>query len=581
MTRRFELLDGGTAKFWEVSVSGSELTVRFGKIGTDGQTKTKDLGSAAAAEKERDKLVREKTNKGYADVTSAPARSGSATPVAPQDVRAALRAAGAPFLVAFGELRVLEAEAEPEILLGFRSGPDGDAWARVLADTEWIAEEADGGAIGRWRAPGPEAVFYLDNEGTFRVTGRTVADHFGWLDHAGEHVARLRTFCTTHGYAAPMSEEERLALARTIETPDQRVAMLRKSAAAKSKKPTAEAASKGPRPLASHVAACTLSDGRVLVVATEDVRGDTIVRGATYTFDPVRSSFTEHAPLEKGSLLQQLVACSGSRALLLDDGLQAIWVDGRWREAPEALVPMTFGTVVRRLPDGSMLVFGGERRRSAFRVVDAAIERIGDLLEARAYDAAAVRSDGRVWLATGQAKGEQYFSETRRTVLLDPNGWTFSEGPELPAAPERGAFWGVPGERVCFRDTSGAFHVGRDGEWSRIEKVAALEGAVVTLQCADGSLLAQRWRDGTLLRLDAATFEVETIGVLRCAQSNSTPIELSDGRVLFVGGTLFNNVSAEPEIADLRARSITCLPGYEKDVARQEKALAKHRAKSR
>src|SRR5690606_38572583 len=123
-------------------------------------------------------------------------------------------------------------------------------------------------------------------------------------------------------------------------------------AAAKPKKSGADVATKGPRPLAYSVAACALSDGRVLVIANEDTGGDAFVRGATYTFDPARSSFTEHAPLEKGTLLQQLVACSGSRALLLDDGLQAIWEDGRWREAPEAIVPVTFGTVVRRLPDG-------------------------------------------------------------------------------------------------------------------------------------------------------------------------------------------------------------------------------------
>ncbi len=63
--RRFELVEGTASKFWEVEVSGSELTVCYGRIGTDGQTKTKSFPDAAAAEREAAKLVEEKTEKGY------------------------------------------------------------------------------------------------------------------------------------------------------------------------------------------------------------------------------------------------------------------------------------------------------------------------------------------------------------------------------------------------------------------------------------------------------------------------------------------------------------------------------------
>ena len=63
--RRFEMSEGGSQKFWEVAVEGPALTVRFGKLGTAGTTQTKTLASAEAATKEADKLVREKTKKGY------------------------------------------------------------------------------------------------------------------------------------------------------------------------------------------------------------------------------------------------------------------------------------------------------------------------------------------------------------------------------------------------------------------------------------------------------------------------------------------------------------------------------------
>jgi DNA ligase-1 len=67
--RRFECVDGTSSKFWEVVVSGSEMTVCFGRIGTAGQTKTKTLASPEAAAREADKLVAEKTAKGYRQVS--------------------------------------------------------------------------------------------------------------------------------------------------------------------------------------------------------------------------------------------------------------------------------------------------------------------------------------------------------------------------------------------------------------------------------------------------------------------------------------------------------------------------------
>lgn len=95
---RYELIEGTASKFWEVEVSGTELTVHFGRIGTAGQSKTKDMGSAAAAEKERDKLVREKTGKGYARVGSAPASApvSAAAPARPAAPAAPAAAPAAP-----------------------------------------------------------------------------------------------------------------------------------------------------------------------------------------------------------------------------------------------------------------------------------------------------------------------------------------------------------------------------------------------------------------------------------------------------------------------------------------------------
>lgn len=65
--RRFEYSQGGSGKFWEVATEGKALTVRFGKLGTTGQTNTKTLSSAEAAQKEERRLIAEKTKKGYVE----------------------------------------------------------------------------------------------------------------------------------------------------------------------------------------------------------------------------------------------------------------------------------------------------------------------------------------------------------------------------------------------------------------------------------------------------------------------------------------------------------------------------------
>jgi predicted DNA-binding WGR domain protein len=63
--RRFELVEGTSSKFWEVEIAGSELTVRFGRIGTTGQAKSKSFPDADTAGREAAQLVAEKTGKGY------------------------------------------------------------------------------------------------------------------------------------------------------------------------------------------------------------------------------------------------------------------------------------------------------------------------------------------------------------------------------------------------------------------------------------------------------------------------------------------------------------------------------------
>jgi predicted DNA-binding WGR domain protein len=65
--RYFEFVEGTSSKFWEIKLDGASFITRYGKIGTDGQQSLKEYASEALALKEHDKLVAEKTKKGYVE----------------------------------------------------------------------------------------------------------------------------------------------------------------------------------------------------------------------------------------------------------------------------------------------------------------------------------------------------------------------------------------------------------------------------------------------------------------------------------------------------------------------------------
>jgi predicted DNA-binding WGR domain protein len=69
-TRRFEFVGGNSAKFWQVTVNDCSVTVRFGRLGTDGQVQTKEFPSAEAASGHTERLIAQKTAKGYQEASA-------------------------------------------------------------------------------------------------------------------------------------------------------------------------------------------------------------------------------------------------------------------------------------------------------------------------------------------------------------------------------------------------------------------------------------------------------------------------------------------------------------------------------
>ena len=75
-----QLIDGSSKKFWRGRIEGGTLTINYGRIGTNGQTKVKELGSDDKARKELDKVAGSKRKKGYEDAGDA-APTAAAAPV--------------------------------------------------------------------------------------------------------------------------------------------------------------------------------------------------------------------------------------------------------------------------------------------------------------------------------------------------------------------------------------------------------------------------------------------------------------------------------------------------------------------
>lgn len=284
MTRRFECVENGAAKFWEIAVDGSVVTLRFGKLGTPGQQKTKNLGSDAAAAREANKLVREKVGKGYVEVMAAVENGPAAlAPRGEPDLRAVVSTRELELFrglsgkraffgdTDYGEVTFLSPTATPRMRA---HQPEAPMWDRA----DWVAEEADDAVIGYLKIDGiptdERPVVILDNEGCLHLTGACLVDHFGSYPSAADDedaLEPLRKLCEKHGLPRWRTRETVRSIARELGLSDLsverapaldreawRAALARTQPGAATRAPKPKAASaikgKGVRPLASGLA---------------------------------------------------------------------------------------------------------------------------------------------------------------------------------------------------------------------------------------------------------------------------------------------------------------------------------------
>jgi predicted DNA-binding WGR domain protein len=192
--RRFVFTEGSSNKFWEITVSGRETTVCFGKVGTAGRATTKLHDSPAMAEKAAAALVAEKTKKGYREELAAPAAekaggSGAAAPAAPGDAgdpegdevrRFAFRDLKA------GEIWALELRGAELVVRAGKLGAEPETTRRRLASVEAAEAEAVGLVAKR---TGEQTDEYFQEEDPPLPYPFQLGDHYWDVGAQGNKVA--------------------------------------------------------------------------------------------------------------------------------------------------------------------------------------------------------------------------------------------------------------------------------------------------------------------------------------------------------------------------------------------------------
>lgn len=166
---RYEFKEGKSSKFWEIELDGESFTTRWGKIGTTGQETSKDFDTRADARREYDKLIAEKTKKGYLLVSDG---GGDAPPVAKSN----------PELEA-------KIDADPEDLHAYEVYADwlqaaGDARGELIALQLALAKESDTKLLGRQKTllDGESDEFFYGDLNELLPDGARVTWRYGFWD---------------------------------------------------------------------------------------------------------------------------------------------------------------------------------------------------------------------------------------------------------------------------------------------------------------------------------------------------------------------------------------------------------------
>ena len=146
MKRRLRLTEGGSDKFWYIDVAEDHVTVRYGRSGTAGTTRTKQYDSADKALTEAKKQVSAKIKKGYTDDATAsteePETTEATRPREKNETVAAERMVGEPADAPL-EVSDLNADDLGLVLTPFERAYDINAEVSIEVDDSPFDPEAE------------------------------------------------------------------------------------------------------------------------------------------------------------------------------------------------------------------------------------------------------------------------------------------------------------------------------------------------------------------------------------------------------------------------------------------------------
>jgi hypothetical protein len=483
---------------------------------------------------------------------------------------------GKPFFLeesGYNELRLL---TQPSARVDdYTTGPLGAKWAAFFEEVSWIAEEREGGLVGYFHGGAPTLagapIVCLENDGSLRLSGPTLVDHLA--ERKEKKLQSLEAFCAATGLAAPLRPKSRAARLEKLPSPEARLEEL-----ARRVTPAATRV----RPVATAPLATVLPDRRVLVVTHDDETHEVPWgQAATFLFDPEAFRFSPAANVPITARYGYAGLLSDGRVIVVrrDDSNQVAIFDGTgaWRAGPEHAARHSDAAVALT---GDRVLLAGGRRGYGWETSEVSIYDLTNqvwstskpLAQARTSAAAASLAGGRVIVIGGYAENKPLVT----CELFDPERGAFAPAAALPEPIEYPrAFTSGGHVLVVGRDGVVARYDPEGDDWKLLARDERLSPICVVLP--KDRLLCFRDTNATLL--DLSTGAISAAGTTLLRRDGSAATALPDGRVLLIGGTLFHNLAAEPEIFDPRTGDSAPLSGFEGELKQQQRALARVRAR--
>ncbi len=197
---RYEFSEGSSNKFWEINLAGKAFTTTYGKIGTPGQTTVKTFATPAEAKKEHDKLVAEKTKKGYAPSGGGGGGRSAADDDEDEDEADDEDEAPAKKKVAAKVATKPAAKAAPAKAAPAKAAPAAKAAAKPKAGGKRYFEFSEGSSNKFWEV-WTEGTQLMTKYGKIGAGGAQTVKDFGTAEKVTKEYEKIVSEKTKKGYA--------------------------------------------------------------------------------------------------------------------------------------------------------------------------------------------------------------------------------------------------------------------------------------------------------------------------------------------------------------------------------------------